>query len=195
MIKLPHTVFGLILLVGTMSTAHAQIFRCTDSAGKQVFSDKACDGFKREALDMRYRGISAPTPTRSGVPGPLAAPVGALGIPPVLAPTVQPPALPLSHKVPEIPLSDRLANLCVDVYRGHLAYPRGVRIVGSSLEKSLSEYLITVQVKTISNPATPARIDPIVIDEKFICVTDGASGLNARSTDMYVKRHRDGQRL
>jgi len=175
--------------------AHAGIFKCTDAAGKQVFSDQPCEGNKRETVELKYRGVAVKPPD------PVLSPTAAAAVatpssppsspvPPASA-TTQVPAV----KVPEIPLADRLAALCVDAYRGHLAYPQGVRIVGRTLEKSLSEYLITVQVKTISNPATPTLIDPIVIDEKFICVTDGGAGLNARSTDMYVQRHKSGQRL
>lgn len=173
--------------------AHAGIFKCTDAAGKQVFSDQPCEGSKRETVELKYRGIAIKPPDPSLSPTAAAATPSSSPSSPVTpaAAATQVPAV----KVPEIPLADRLAALCVDVYRGHLAYPQGVRIVGRTLEKSLSEYLITVQVKTISNPATPIQIDPIVINEKFICVTDGGAGLNARSTDMYVQRHKSGQRL
>ncbi|WP_367846550.1 DUF4124 domain-containing protein [Rhodoferax sp. WC2427] len=172
--------------------AWADIFKCTDASGKLSFSDRPCEGSKRESVDLRYRGTAAPLSATSA-----ASTLTQASTPSTPSPISSgPPTSQLTPvKPPETPLAERLAALCVDVYRAHLAYPQGVRIVSQILEKSLSEYLITVQVKTISNPATPARIDPIVIDEKFICVTDGGSGLNARSTDMYVKRHKDGQRL
>jgi len=193
------------MVAGASPSAQAGIFKCTDAAGKQAFSDQPCEGAKRETVELKYRGVAVQPPDSTLSPSAAAAVAAATAAASAAAAAAaSPPPSPKSPtaaapapvvKAPEIPLPDRLAALCVDVYRAHLAYPQGVRIVGRTLEKSLSEYLITVQVKTISNPATPAIIDPIVIDEKFICVTDGGAGLNARSTDMYVQRHKSGQRL
>lgn len=182
---------GFISSVATVFTApaQAQVFKCTDAGGKTIFSDKACEGSKGAPVDLKYRGIASTQ----------VVPVSPLPVNP--APVSKPPDPPqptsgsAQKTPPEIPLADRLAALCVDAYRPHLAYPQGVRVRGRTLEKSLSEYLITVDVQTISNPATPARIDPIIIQEKFICVTDGGAGLNARSTGIYVDRHKRGDRL
>jgi hypothetical protein len=178
---------SLMALLG--SPAGAQVFKCKDADGKTIFSDKACEGSKGAPIDLKFRGVNSPR-----VEAAPSIPVAPAPLPKI--PEVASPATALAQKTPpELPLADRLAALCVDSYRPHLAYPQGVRVVGRTLEKSLSEYLITVEVQTISNPATPARIDPIIIHEKFICVTDGGAGLNARSTGIYVDRHKRGDRL
>ena len=148
---------------------------------------------------MRYksdkREVIKPTePAASSLTGstkPEATGLGAKASPQVSEIT-PPPVKPAETRVP---LEDRLAALCVDQYRPHLAYPSGVRIVGRTLEKSLSEMIMTVLVKTITNNFTPALIETITLTEKFICVTDGGSGLNLRSTGIYVDRHKGGQRL
>jgi hypothetical protein len=196
---------GAALMVLT-GTASGQVYRCAGPSGKVIFADKPCAGANGQAVDLRYRGVASPesgTAERSQLGGhaadvplsrtePSRAPPGASSgeAPPVHGASVGPLA-----SAPVAPLADRLAATCVDQYRPHLAYPNGVRVLGRSLERSLSETLIIVQVRTITNPATPARIDPITLVEKFICVTNGSDGLHARSTDIYVQRHKGGQRL
>lgn len=102
---------------------------------------------------------------------------------------------PAAPAAPGIPLEDRLAALCVDQYRPHLAYPQGVRVISRTLERRLDEMIMTVLVRTITNNSTPIVLESITLIEKFICVTDGGAGLNLRSTGMYVNRHKGGQRL
>ena len=181
------------------SLAQAQVYRCITSQGGVSFSDRPCSEGKQEVVDMRYksdkREVIKPTePAASSSTGstkPEATGLGAKATPQVSEITLP----PVKSSETRVPLEDRLAALCVDRYRPHLAYPSGVRIVGRTLEKSLSEMIMTVLVKTITNNLTPALIETITLTEKFICVTDGGSGLNLRSTGIYVDRHKGGQRL
>ena len=181
--------FTLAMLTGI---AHADLYRCTATNGAIAFSDRPCLDSKQETIDLKYKydrtkpdslplekvnttakSKLEPEPTLTGA-----------------SPT--PPTPPIARVVS---LEDGLTALCVDAYRKHLAYPNGVQINGRTLERRLDEMHIVVNVRTITNPATPTNIDPIFINEKFICVTDFGSGLNQRSTDIFVARHKKGQRL
>lgn len=166
--------------------AQAEMYRCTSTSGAVTFSDRRCTSDRQDTVDMKYKYDKVE---------PMVSPVKPVAVdnPSSPPPVAQKPDLPA--RVPEEPSADKLAELCVDAYRPHLAYPKGVLIRSRVLEKSLSEMLITVNVRTITNPATPSRIDPIFLNEKFICVTDFGSGLHQRSTSFYVERHKRGERL
>ena len=171
--------------------SQAKLFRCTGPNGAISFTDKLCPGEKQEEVDQTYKVNSqtraiaptTPLPTEAKNAEPRASDSA-------ITSTQLKPASPT-----ERPLDERLAGKCVDTYRPHLAYPKGVLIEGQKLERSLSEMLITVNVRTITNPATPTRIDPIFLHEKFICVTDFKDGLNIRNTSIYVDRHKRGEQL
>ena len=164
-----------------------------------MFSDKPCTDGKQDVVDMRYKSdkrevIKPPEPaasssTRSANPEGIS-----LGTKPTPAES-ESTQKPTQLAAPTGPIEDQLAALCVDQYRPHLAYPLGVRIISRTLEKRLDEMIMTVLVKTITNNSTPAALETITLTEKFICVADGGSGLNLRSTGMYVSRHKRGQRL
>lgn len=89
---------------------------------------------------------------------------------------------------------DLLAKRCVDKYRPHLAYPNGVRINGHRFQKDGFGETIFVSVRTITNPNTPARYDPVTLSETFTCRTDGDEGIDDRHTEDYVERHKRGIR-
>lgn len=94
--------------------------------------------------------------------------------------------------------SEQLARACVDRYRPHLAYPEGVRILGSELVKDGFGTTIYVTVRTITNNSTPIAIDPITLSERFICRLDPATNetsIDNRWTDDYVNKHKKGERL
>lgn len=179
------TVLTVAIFVGV---AHANMYRCTDPNGAVAFSDRPCQNSKQESVDMRYKYDKAKP----------VAPQPDVNTPTKSNSSSQPNSTenaPIPSKGPAVSLEDGLAALCVDQYRKHLAYPKGVQITGRTLEKRLDEMHIVVNVRTITNPATPTNIDPIFLNEKFICVTDFGSALNQRSTDIFVARHKRGQRL
>ena len=189
MIVLRISLYCLLTIFATH--ADAALFKCTGPSGAIAFTDKPCVGDKQEAIEQKYKVGKVDVPSTGTARPPTDAksqelPKKKLGIDEAKS------ELP---KAEEISLEDRLASKCVDVYRAHLAYPKGVVVEGRKLERSLSEMLMTVSVKTITNPATPIRIDPIFLHEKFICVTDFKDGLNSRSTSIYVDRHKRGERL
>ena len=88
-----------------------------------------------------------------------------------------------------------LAKRCVDKYRPHLAYPNGVRINGHRFQRYGFGETIFVDVRTITNPNTPARFDPITLNETFTCRTDRAEGIDDRYTEDHVERHKRGIRM
>ena len=184
-----HSIRNSLLLATLLlgGCVQAEMYRCTSTSGAVTFSDRRCTSDRQDTVDMKYKYDKVES---------LDSPVKPVGVenrllsPP---PAAQKPDLPV--RVQEGPSADKLAELCVDAYRPHLAYPKGVLIRNRALEKSLSEMLITVNVRTITNPATPSRIAPIFLNEKFICVTDFGSGLHQRSTSFYVERHKRGERL
>jgi hypothetical protein len=171
------------------SIAHAEMYRCTAANGGVAFSDRPCTNSRQEAVDMKYKSDRA----KQSRPATEELNTPAISAPKPESTSAESASTPPTARV--IPLEDRLAAICVDVYRKHLAYPNGVQIKGRTLERSLSEMHIVVNVRTITNPATPTNIDPIFLTEKFICVTDFGLGLNQRSTDFFVARHKKGQRL
>ena len=181
----------LVFLTVAMAigVAHANMYRCTGANGAVAFSDRPCLNSKQETVDMKYKYdktkpslLSPEDANTSAKSTPKTEPVSQGNVP-----------TPSTEQV--VPLEDGLAARCVDEYRKHLAYPNGVKITGRTLEKRLDEMHIVVNVRTITNPATPANIDPIFLNERFICVTDFGSGLNQRSTDIIVARHKKGQRF
>ena len=100
----------------------------------------------------------------------------------------RPPALSDAQR------GDLLAKLCVDKYRPHLAYPNGVRIAGHRFQKDGFGETIFVDVRTLTNPNTPARYDPVVLNETFTCRTDGMESIDERKTEDYIERHKRGVR-
>lgn len=93
---------------------------------------------------------------------------------------------------------DQLAVQCVDKYRPHLAYPKGVSIKGHNLVVDGFGHTLYVNVKTISNPNTPVNIDPITINERFVCRLDPKTShqsIDDNYTSDYVEKHKKGYRL
>ena len=187
----PLHAFVVCCFVMFFTEVQAKLFRCTGPNGAISFTDKPCPGEKQEEVDQTYKVNILPRAIAPTTPPP----TETKNAEPRVSDTATTSIQPKAPSPTERPLDELLAGKCVDAYRPHLAYPRGVLIEGQKLERSLSEMLITVNVRTITNPATPTRIDPIFLHEKFICVTDFKNGLNIRNTSIYVDRHKRGEQL
>ena len=181
----------IVFMTVAMATgaAHASMYRCTGANGAVAFSDRPCSDSKQETVDMKYKYDK----TKPRLVAPEEAKTSAKSAP--KTEPISPGNIPTPSTEQVVSIEDGLAERCVDEYRKHLAYPNGVKITGRTLEKRLDEMHIVVNVRTITNPATPTNIDPIFLNERFICVTDFGSGLNQRSTDIIVARRKKGQRF
>lgn len=176
-----------IALVVLALPAHAQLYRC-QNGGTIVFSESPCaPNAVRKELDGQAPSAADAEAARKRAAqarGDAEAIDKALEARQKSAPPPPPAASP-----------DKLARLCVDRYRPHLAYPDGVRIDGQRIETDGFGRTIYVNVRTITNPATPARIDPVVLGERFICRLTPQDGIDERYTEDYVNRHKGGQHL
>lgn len=179
---------SFITLAASASTAWGQtLYRCKQG-GQTIFSERPC-------------GKSAQTVDIPGyVAEPLDKPVSKIAPKPEEKPEIkaaEKPATPTEARPPvlsEVERGELLAKRCVDKYRPHLAYPNGVKINGHRLQRDGFGETIFVEVRTITNPNTPARIDPITLSETFICRTNGQDGIDDRYTEDYVERHKRGIR-
>ena len=180
----------LVIALSLASSAFSQtMYRCKQG-GKTVFSERPC-GKSAEAVDLPgYVPAPAGQQTQDSKPAPKAVEKSAAK-PPEKKPDpvdVKPPVLSAEER------GELLAKRCVDKYRPHLAYPNGVRINGHRFQRDGFGETIFVSVRTITNKDTPVRIDPITLNETFICRTDGQEGIDDRYTEDYVERHKRGIR-
>ncbi|WP_213959683.1 MULTISPECIES: hypothetical protein [unclassified Variovorax] len=193
MTRFEHFIAVAIAITGLSFAAvsHAQVYKCASGGGPATYSDHPCSATQNETLDLKYRVDKTVPSARPVDHAERADKESALKPVTAPAPTAAAPAMPARLVSQE----DNLAEQCVDHYRKHLAYPQGVKILGRKLERTSAEIRILVDVRTISSPATPVSIDPIFINEKFICFSDDGSSLNERNTRMYSERHKKGERL
>lgn len=164
------------------------LYRC-QQGGQTVFSERPC-GNSAEKVDLR-----------GYVPAPPAVPKEEIkkdDTSKAVPKEEKKPKLvderPPRPRLDEAERGDLLAKRCVDKYRPHLAYPDGVRINGQRFQRDGFGETIFVDVRTITNPKTPARYDPVTLRETFICRTDGEEGIDDRNTEDYVERHKRGIR-
>lgn len=177
--------------LGVSTAVNAQVFKCSLPDGTATYSDKPCSGSNTEKLDLRFK-VDRTAPRSTPTPK---SPDEGVEQPSTDVLLKQPPELVKPPADISVPPENRLATACVEHYKKHLAYPMGVRILSKQTEKNNFETKIIVNVKTISSPSTPIQIDPIFIDEKFICFSDDGVVLNERNTTMYSNRHKKGERL
>lgn len=177
----------LALIVGANSALSQTLYRCKQG-GQTVFSERPC-GKSAEKVDLPGYVAAPPATPIDEVKkdAPKAAPKA----------EEKTAAKPVDNRPPALSEDERadlLAKRCVDKYRPHLAYPNGVRINGRRLKRDGFGETIFVDVRTITNPDTPAGYDPITLNETFICRSDGKEGIDDRYTEDYVERHKRGIR-
>lgn len=171
--------------------AQAQLYRCK-KGGTIVFTEFPC------GPDAEYRSLDGQAPSAADreaaqkrAAADNRAAVGSAKVEAELAARRERIAA-----VPARPAEDiaAQARACVEKYRPHLAY-QGVSILGQRIETDGFGRTLYVDVRTITNPNTPIRIDPILLRERFICRLTPQGGIDERYTEDYVEKHKRGQRL